>query len=127
MKTTVIGRLGEDAAAEYLQAQGYTMIERNYHTRQGEIDIIAMDGGCLCFVEVKTRKNAQYGLACEAVDMRKRAKLIGAAEQYLAYHSTEVDIRFDIVEVYGRVQQSGFAVDKVNLLKNAFDATKMEG
>ena len=126
MKAATIGRLGEEAAVKYLQSLGYVIVTRNYHTRQGEIDIVANDGGCLCFVEVKTRKNTVFGLACEAVDMRKRAKLIGAAEHYLAYHSTEADVRFDIVEVYGKVCQDRFVVSGVNLIKNAFDASGME-
>lgn len=126
MNPASIGRLGEDAAAAYLQKQGYTLVERNYHTRQGEIDIIAYDGGCLCFVEVKTRKNADFGLASEAVNFHKREKLIGAARHYLAYHTIDADIRFDIVEVYGRVRQSGFVAEKIRVMKNAFDATGME-
>lgn len=127
MKAVSIGRLGEDAAVAYLRQQGYEIAARNYRTRQGEIDIVAKEGGCLCFVEVKTRKNDRFGLACEAVDVRKQVRLIGAAEHYLAYHSTEAAVRFDIVEVYGQVRQSGFVVREIRLIRNAFDASGKEG
>src|SRR3990167_2286028 len=70
------GRIGEAFAAQYLGDEGYGIIEQNYRTRFGEIDIVAREGGELVFIEVKTRTGEQFGLPEEAVDQRKQRKLI---------------------------------------------------
>ena len=66
------GQLGEDLAASYLAAHGYTIVARNFRTRYGEIDIIACKDGFVAFVEVKLRKNARFGLPREAVTHAKQ-------------------------------------------------------
>ncbi len=96
-----LGRNGEDRAARYLEAQGYEIVERNYHCRGGEIDIIAREAGDLVFVEVKTRRSAADSAASEAVDVRKRAKIVKSAWSYLGERGLgEVGCRFDVAEVY---------------------------
>ncbi|WDP92674.1 MAG: YraN family protein [Desulfobacter sp.] len=95
-----LGRTGEDAAAQFLAARGYTIIQRNFSTRRFEIDIIAKDGDTLCFVEVKTRSNLKKGLPREAVLPAKQQKIIMGASFYLKKHNCiNQRVRFDVVEV----------------------------
>lgn len=98
-----LGMAGEDAAAAYLRARGYSIIARNVRTREGEIDLIARLGDVLAFVEVKTRSTRAFGAPVEAVTPRKAARIRGLAAAYLAtgvVHAREVS--FDVVEVEPR-------------------------
>lgn len=122
MNTKVIGDYGERYVANYLKKNGYKILERNYKTGFCEIDIIAEYGNTLCFVEVKTRSNREYGLPCEAVDYRKRKKIINGALHYISSKELDVAVRFDVAEVY--INTKGvFKNNKINIIKNAFDAT----
>ena len=121
MKNKIVGSCGEDAACEYLKAHGCEIVERNMRTRCGEIDIIARDGGCLVFVEVKTRGSDSFGTPAEAVTYYKRRNIIRAAELYLMKNPTDSDIRFDVVEVYGRSVGGGFWLENVNRIVGAFE------
>ncbi len=96
-----IGRLGEYLATKYLQKLGYSIIERNFRCRQGEIDIIAKYRKELIFIEVKTRTNLNYGNPAEAVTLIKQ-KHIQKATQYYVYKNNLFNsfIRIDIIEVY---------------------------
>jgi putative endonuclease len=94
----VIGAWGEDQAAEYLINNGL----RNYRTREGEIDLIAIDGDTLVFVEVKTRANLDFGYPEEAVTEEKLAHIHIAAEEYLAEHLDVTDWRLDVVAIQGK-------------------------
>ncbi len=94
-----IGQQGEEEAARYLGSLGYILLERNYHTRSGEIDLIALDGDALCFIEVKARSSNAYGTPAESVHPAKQQKLTAAAEQYLCDHPQDRPCRFDVVEV----------------------------
>ena len=96
----LLGRWGEDLAANFLREKGYTLLAANWRCRFGEIDLIASDGACLCFVEVKLRKNACFGPAAAYVDRRKQDKLRTAAMLYLARHPTDLQPRFDVIEIY---------------------------
>jgi putative endonuclease len=98
----VTGQEGERLALEYLQAKGYSLVQSNFRTRFGEIDIIVKNGEYLVFAEVKTRKNSRFALGAEAVDARKRRKLILTASGYLALHATRLQPRFDVIEVYAQ-------------------------
>ncbi|MDI9447006.1 MAG: YraN family protein [Pelotomaculaceae bacterium] len=105
-----LGRQGEDAAACYLEKNGYTLLRRNYTCRLGEIDIVAMDRDVLVFVEVRSRSSENYGLAQESVTVRKKLKLRQLAWQYLkAAGETDRSCRFDVVAVLfnreGRVKR----------------------
>lgn len=77
------GATAENAACHHLKQQGLKIVERNYRTQRGEIDIIARDGGILVFVEVRLRSNLRFGSAAHSIDARKQARLISAAQHYL--------------------------------------------
>lgn len=95
-----LGKYGEERAAVYLDRKGYEILARNYRCRYGEIDIIAMDGDTLCFIEVKTRRNLHCGLPCESVTFRKAQHLKKCAYTYLQrFHGSCEGIRMEIVEV----------------------------
>lgn len=96
----LLGRWGEDKAAEYLRDKGFCLLEANWRSRFGEIDLIASDGTYLCFVEVKLRRSAEYGTAAAAVNRRKQEKLRITAELYLVRHPTRLQPRFDVIEIY---------------------------
>ena len=87
-------------AEQYLRRHGYRIIGRNFSCRFGEIDIIARKGRYLAFVEVKMRKNADFGAAKEFVTPAKQRRVIAAAEYWLLRNSTEYQPRFDVMEVY---------------------------
>ena len=78
------GRAGEAIAAQYLRLKGYRIIERNCRAGRGEIDIIALDGNCLVFVEVKTRRGDRFGGAAQAVDRRKILSMRRTAARVLS-------------------------------------------
>ncbi len=94
------GAWGEDQAARYLKKQGYRVLERNYSCRFGEIDLIAANRSFLVFVEVKLRKSDRFARAAEFVDWHKQNRLRIAAELWLSQHETELQPRFDVVEIY---------------------------
>jgi len=116
------GKSGEEAAANYLQANGYKLIERNYQCgRIGEIDIIAAEKEYICFVEVKTRTGNLFGTPSEAVDARKQANIRKLAWIYLKKcGKTECNVRFDVVEVLGHKYENKLVVENINIIKDAF-------
>lgn len=87
--TQDLGAEGEDLAADYLEQQGYRIIERNWHCRRGELDIIAKDGDVWVFCEVKTRRNVPAQQAFANITVRKRERLIAAAHDYMNTHDLE--------------------------------------
>ena len=108
------GVRGEDMAAAYLETAGYRILERNWRFHRNEIDIIAMEGDTLVFVEVKKRQDSAHGYGCEAVDHTKQQRIRRVAEAYLAYtkrHPAETKCRFDVVSI---------DEDKILLFQNAF-------
>lgn len=100
MNTRLVGRRGEDVAIEYLKQNGYVILDRNFNSRFGEIDVVAWDGEYVVFVEVKARKDTEFGLPRQAVDWRKQKTIIKCAEYWL-YKKKRVGaaVRFDVVEV----------------------------
>lgn len=95
-----LGKLGEELACDFLKKQGYIIIEHNYRTRGGEIDIVAKEGEMIVFVEVKTRVSREFGYPEEAIDARKQHKLAMTAECYLANHELyEKDYRIDAIGI----------------------------
>ena len=95
-----IGRWGEQAAADYLQKNGYTLLEKNARAAHGEIDLVTQLEGVTVFVEVKTRTSRGFGLPEEAVSPRKLAHMRAAAELYAAEH--EIDHwQLDVLAVEG--------------------------
>ena len=116
MNTKNLGNYGEDVACKYLKKCGYEILERNYVTSVGEIDIIAVAEGYLIFVEVKLRKSDLHGRASSSVNFHKQMKISQVASSYIAkYRKFNVPVRFDVVEVYTDTNE-------VNLIKNAFDS-----
>ena len=94
-----LGGWGEGVAAHHLEAKGYEILERNWRTGQGEIDLVAKAGQVVVFVEVKTRRGKKVGLPEEGLTRRKADKLMLLARQYLAQHDLDVDWRIDLVAV----------------------------
>ena len=113
------GAWGEELAAQFLMRKGYKILARNFRIRQGELDIVASKGKYLAFVEVKTRKNDRFGAACEFITPAKQRRLILAAEYWCMLHPTDLQPRFDAVEVYG---EEGCAQPRINHLENIFEA-----
>lgn len=99
-ESRTLGRWGEALAAQWLERRGCVLLAANWRCRFGEIDLIAEDGEFLCFVEVKLRKSDSYGRGAEAVDRRKQERLRTTAQLYLMEHPTDLQPRFDVVEVY---------------------------
>lgn len=95
------GPWGEEQAAIFLQNKGWRITARNYRSRYGELDIIAEYGKYLVFVEVKTRKNDRFAQAREYVTPKKQERMRITAEFWLQENPTELQIRFDVIEVYG--------------------------
>lgn len=96
-----IGKQGEKLAARYLnEKRGMEIIEKNWFTNHGEIDIIAKDGDCTVFVEVKTRTSSLYGSGTEAITRKKQAALLRAAEVYAVSKGIlDTPMRFDVIEI----------------------------
>ena len=95
----VIGNRGEELATEYLQKKGYKIIERNFRTRFGEIDIICSDGPTLVFVEVKTKIGHDFGEPEEMVNKSKISKVKRMGEVYLQDKGMSVSCRVDVVAI----------------------------
>lgn len=113
----LIGADGEAKAAQYLTKRGYRILEQNYRTPFGEIDIIARDGEALVFIEVKSRSGTQFGSPQAAVDMRKQAKISQVAMAYMKHKKISgAYCRFDVVSVLK--EGSGF---EIALIRNAFE------
>lgn len=113
-----IGELGERAARAYLEHKGYLILEQNFRRPCGELDIVAADGACLVFVEVKTRKNADFGYPSEYVTLQKQRKIQRTALLYCA--GREQNMRFDIIEVFYRLEENRFIVTEINHIEDAF-------
>lgn len=111
------GKFGEDAALDYLIKNGYTVLDRNYRTRYGEIDIIARDESYISFIEVKSRKDFTMGLPCEAVNSLKQRKIVRMALLYIAQNNLpNENFRFDVVELVVSFDE----IKYIRLIKDAF-------
>lgn len=114
---TIVGKRGEDIAARCLEEAGCRIIERNYRCFLGEIDIIAKDGECLVFVEVKSRRGAGSGDPREAVGPGKQEKISRVAQFYLKEKRLkDVRARFDVVAV--SIVSGG---NRIRWIRNAFE------
>lgn len=96
-----LGKAGEDAAAAYLERNGYTLRDRNWRKNHLEIDIVAAKDGLLVVVEVKTRRNTDYTEPQDAVDQRKIRRIVTATDAYIKQHNLNVSVRFDIITAVG--------------------------
>ncbi len=95
-----MGAWGESLAAEYLQRKKYSVLACGYRCRFGEIDLIVANREFLVFVEVKLRKNDNFADAKEFVDFHKQNRIRTTAELYLSQYPTELQPRFDVIEIY---------------------------
>jgi putative endonuclease len=112
-----LGKRGENAAVRYIQKRGYRILERNFTCTLGEMDIIALDGRALCFIEVKTVSGKAYGPPEIAVTVHKQRKLSQVALAYLNQkHLHDIEARFDVVAV--TLSPGG---ESVELIKDAFE------
>lgn len=109
MKPKPLGRKGENLAASYFREKGWEILERNYRTRLGEIDLVCRDHDSIVFVEVKTRASAEFARPDQSVTQRKQAKLRRLVEDYLVKHNLESrDVRFDVLGVTLRERRPEF-------------------
>ena len=121
-KTAVsIGALGEEAAALALKKRGYKIIERNYHSKMGEIDIIAKDGEYTCFVEVRLRKTNDFGTPADTIGEEKQRKIIRTAQQYAVKNKIyDTPMRFDVVLINADVDGKVPKKADMEIIKDAF-------
>lgn len=111
----ILGRKGEDVVVDYLKNINYNILDRNFSCKQGEIDVIALDGNYVVFVEIKSRTSTEYGLPSEAVTKTKINHMMKTAEYYLYIkHLENENVRFDVVEVY--VKDEKYYINHINCL-----------
>ena len=116
----LFGQEGEAEAERYLRQKGYRIVARNLRSSLGELDLVADDGGVLVFVEVKSRRTAQFGGAIHAVHRQKQQKLIKLAAQFLAQrHWMDRTCRFDVV----LLEATETATLQVEHIQNAFEVS----
>lgn len=113
----IIGKTGENKAKNYLKRRGYQILETNYRTKAGEIDLIVKEKDCLVFVEVKTRTTEEYGTPAEAVSFYKQQHMLKSAKYYLSRHGGDCECRFDVIEVFMSAK-GWLKIAKINHLKN---------
>lgn len=115
--TKASGDQGEALAVRYLEERSYTILDRQWRCRFGELDVVCRSPeGVLCFVEVKRRGPGAIGLPREFVDGRKRERLCRAANLYMGFHGLDCPARFDVAEIYGE-KDGGL---RVEYLEDAF-------
>ena len=107
-----LGKLGEELAVEYLQKQGYTILETNWVFLKAEIDIIAQKENILAVVEVKTRSSLDFGLPQDFVKPKKIQLLVKAVNEYVIAKNLDVEIRFDIIAIHNEAK--GFTIDHID-------------
>ena len=112
-----LGKLGEELALKKIKRLGYKCITRNYRCSMGEVDIIARDGDCLVFVEIKTRKGKSLRYAKEAINERKKRQISRVALAYMkANNCCDVKSRFDVVAI-----NLNKGNERIEVIQNAFD------
>ena len=112
-----LGRLGERLAAAHLERQGFRIVARNVHTRQAELDLIALEHHTLCFIEVRLRSSSAFGTPEESVDARKQRRIRAAARTALATLALPRyrHLRFDVVAVDASTEPP-----EIRLVRDAF-------
>jgi putative endonuclease len=111
-----LGRKGEEIACSFLKDNGYKIIKKNFHTKFGQLDIVAKDRNILCFIEVKTRRTDAYGLPSEAISSLKQRQISKVALMYLKENKLmNIKARFDVVSILFNKKEA-----RVDLIKDAF-------
>src|SRR3989344_4863812 len=115
MNSNSQGKHAENFACRFLEQQGLILIQKNFRTKMGEIDLIMRDGPAVVFVEVRYRKHSHFGGCAESIDIKKQQKLIKSASCYLQSHRAldQIPARFDLVFFDGEM--------KLHWVKNAFE------
>jgi putative endonuclease len=110
-KHNELGKLGEELAVEFLQQNGYTILETNWTFQKAEIDIIAQIDNTLAVVEVKTRSSIEFGLPQDFVKPKKIQLLVKAVNEYVISKDLDVVIRFDIIAIYK--EENNYKIDHI--------------
>ena len=120
--SAVIGQQAEDIALKFLQAKGMRLIARNYRCKLGEIDLVMQDDGALVFIEVRYRKQSDFGDGAESVDFRKQQKIIRSADHFLQQHRqySQSPCRIDVISI--SKQQNSDCQETINWIPNAIQA-----
>lgn len=121
MNRAEIGAWGEETAVNHLTSLGYKIIDRNYHARCGEIDIIAQMDNYICFVEVRTRAEDALVSGLESIDLRKMRKIFRTACVWLSCHKVDLQPRFDVIEITAS-KNAEKTVKNLTFITNAFGA-----
>ena len=109
-----IGTLGEDISKNFLVNLGYKILERNFRCKCGEIDLIALHNGYVCFIEVKTRYGTKYGVPAESVTYSKQKKIYKTAQIYISQKKIiDINFRFDVIEVTLNSDNNDFLVNHI--------------
>lgn len=116
----IIGDAGERAAVEYMKNNGFEIVETNYSSKYGEIDIVARIDEYVVFVEVKSRKSSAFGEPREFVDCRKQAKIKKTAYKYIDERKVLSPVRFDVCEIY-HIPGEEYKVKCINYIEGAFE------
>jgi len=119
MDKKLVGRFGEQAAADFLKKNRYKIVGLNYSCRFGEIDVIAENKRYIVFVEVKLRKSDEFAEAKEFVTRPKQERIIKAASLWLTQNETSLQPRFDVIEIYASEGTASKSI-KINHIENAF-------
>ena len=102
MASKDVGKIGENRIARYLKDKGWIILEKNFRFHKKEVDIIAQKHDLIIFVEVKTRKNTQFGRGSEAIDTQKRNNIIHVARHYIEKNNlNNFNVRFDVASIDG--------------------------
>ncbi len=115
-QSNTLGQQGEDLALKFLQQKGLTLIQRNYRSRLGEIDLVMKDQEHIVFVEVRFRSSPDFGGALFSVDRRKQSKLIKCAQHYIVNTAGQHSFRFDVIAISPSASQH-----EIQWIPNAFD------
>jgi len=119
MDSNTIGKDSEQLALNYLQQQGLQLVSQNFHSRQGEIDLIMDDRNCLVFIEVRFRKSTRYGSAVESVTRHKQVRIIHTAQVFLQQSTVSyAGYRFDVIAISPSASQN-----EIIWIKDAFQLT----
>jgi putative endonuclease len=109
------GKQAEQFACDYLSQQGLLLLDKNYHCRLGEIDLIMQHDSTLVFIEVRYRKNNHYGGAKESITAKKQQKIQSTALHYMQKHQKNTNARFDVIAITGQGEEQQF-----EWIQNAF-------
>ena len=122
--TRELGEITESLACEYLETKGFKLIERNYHCRFGEIDLIMKHNDSLVFIEVRYRHSNNFGSGAESITASKQSKLIKTASAYLQQHAklNKHPARFDVVSITGSIETNNINKIDFDWIENAFGA-----